>query len=218
MTMKQSQPEQPRKQPKQHRSKMLVNSVVQAGVEILSDPALELTIERLCERAGISAGSLYQYFASKEAVLAEVFRTVIEEEWRRLEQSFTETMDMPFDAAIKHHAKAGLRFVRKVYELEPDFYQKYADSYLPYTSHGAAPVDLEQWSKQTENQFSCLFAKHPQAQNLTAKQIDQLSFVYGRGSVAILRSIIEERPEYIYDDWFMDRLTKLFSLDAMFDE
>lgn len=67
-----------------------------------------------------------------------------------------------------------------------------------------------------ERQFLKLQRKHPKAGNMTDEQLQQLVFVYGLGSVAMLRSIIEESPEYLYDDEFMERLTNLFCLDAMF--
>ncbi len=218
--MTKEKPEQPRKQPRQRRSKILFASILQAGADILAEPDTELTIELLCERVGISAGSLYQYFPSKEAVLSEIFKKVIEDEWQLLQQRFDEAMQMDFETGIQHHAKAGLRFVRRIYDLEPNFYRKYGGNYIPYASHESSQENIdniEQWSKQAEEQVVHLFKKHPKAANLSAQEIDQLAFVYGRGSVSVLRAIVEERPEYIHDDVFMERLTRVFSLDAMFD-
>ena len=69
-----------RKQPKQARSSRLVADILEAAVQVLSrEGARRFTTARVAERAGISVGSLYQYFPNKEAIL---FRLQADE-WRQ---------------------------------------------------------------------------------------------------------------------------------------
>ncbi|MGC3028314.1 TetR family transcriptional regulator [Burkholderia sp. DN3021] len=69
-----------RKQPQQARSTRLVEDVLQAAVQVLaSEGAQRFTMARVAERAGVSVGSLYQYFPNKAAVL---FRLQYDE-WRQ---------------------------------------------------------------------------------------------------------------------------------------
>ena len=69
-----------RKQPQQARSTQLVEDVLQAAVQVLaSEGAQRFTMARVAERAGVSVGSLYQYFPNKAAVL---FR-LQHDEWRQ---------------------------------------------------------------------------------------------------------------------------------------
>lgn len=64
-----------RKQPKQARSRALVEAAVEATARILSrEGRARLTTNRVAAVAGISVGSLYQYFPHKESLLAEVRR------------------------------------------------------------------------------------------------------------------------------------------------
>jgi AcrR family transcriptional regulator len=59
-----------RKQPKQARSNMLVEAVLDAAVQVLTkEGAQRFTTARVAERAGVSVGSLYQYFPNKAAIL-----------------------------------------------------------------------------------------------------------------------------------------------------
>ena len=59
-----------RKEPQQQRSKHLVAAVLEAAVRILkAEGARQFTMARIAERAGVSIGSLYQYFPNKQAVL-----------------------------------------------------------------------------------------------------------------------------------------------------
>ncbi|MDE5444112.1 TetR family transcriptional regulator [Bradyrhizobium sp. CSA207] len=69
-----------RKQPQQARSTGLVAAILDAAVQVLAkEGAQRFTTARVAERAGVSVGSLYQYFPNKAAIL---FR-LQSDEWRR---------------------------------------------------------------------------------------------------------------------------------------
>jgi len=69
-----------RKDPKQARSNQLVEAVLDAAVQVLTkEGAQRFTTARVAERAGVSVGSLYQYFPNKAAIL---FR-LQSDEWQR---------------------------------------------------------------------------------------------------------------------------------------
>jgi AcrR family transcriptional regulator len=69
-----------RKRPRQARSSELVSAILQAATQVLElEGATRFTTARVAERAGVSIGSLYQYFPNKAAIL---FR-LQSEEWLR---------------------------------------------------------------------------------------------------------------------------------------
>jgi AcrR family transcriptional regulator len=69
-----------RKQPKQARSTELVSVILEAALQVLAkEGAQRFTTTRVAEKAGVSVGSLYQYFPNKAAIL---FR-LQSDEWRQ---------------------------------------------------------------------------------------------------------------------------------------
>ena len=59
-----------RKHPVQARSRALVDAVLEAAAQVLAREGAEhLTMTRVAERAGVSVGSLYQYFPNRAALL-----------------------------------------------------------------------------------------------------------------------------------------------------
>ena len=60
----------PRKKPLQSRSRATVDAVLTAAAHILEERGLSaFNTNAVAERAGVSIGSLYQYFPSKDAIL-----------------------------------------------------------------------------------------------------------------------------------------------------
>ena len=64
-----------RKQPRQRRAMVTVDAVLEAAARILVDTGYATaSTNRIAERAGVSIGSLYEYFPGKEAIFAELRR------------------------------------------------------------------------------------------------------------------------------------------------
>ena len=64
-----------RKRPRQKRSEAMVDAILEAAARILEDEGLDrLNTNTTAAKAGVSVGSLYQYFPSKDAILAELIR------------------------------------------------------------------------------------------------------------------------------------------------
>jgi AcrR family transcriptional regulator len=94
----------PRKSPSQERSRATVEAVLIAAARILEDRGLGgFNTNAVAERAGVSIGSLYQYFPSKDAILAALMH-------RSLAQ-FSETLSEAIDGAPGESLGEDLRFM-----------------------------------------------------------------------------------------------------------
>ena len=71
---------EPRKSPVQARSTASVDAILKATVQVLLKVGKEkLTTTRVAARAGVSVGTLYQYFPNKSALLRAAMRLHMEE-------------------------------------------------------------------------------------------------------------------------------------------
>jgi AcrR family transcriptional regulator len=85
-------PTAPRKTPQQERSRHMVSSILDATARVLVEVGFSRTSTNLvAERAGVSIGSLYQYFPSREALVAGVGRRYAEEKRAKLESLLLES-------------------------------------------------------------------------------------------------------------------------------
>ncbi len=75
-----------RKKPKQMRSKLMFDNILEASTRVLEEVSFEkFTTNRVAEAAGISIGSLYQYFPNKQSILIELERIAIDEMTENIE-------------------------------------------------------------------------------------------------------------------------------------
>lgn len=78
---------EPRKSPVQARSSASVEAICEATIQVLLSVGKErLTTTKVAARAGVSVGTLYQYFPNKSSLLQAVLRRHMEEVTRAVEQ------------------------------------------------------------------------------------------------------------------------------------
>ena len=78
-----------RKKPQQARSNDLVAAILEAALQVLAkEGASRFTTTRVAERAGVSVGSIYQYFPNKASIL---FR-LQSDEWRETTAMLRDTL------------------------------------------------------------------------------------------------------------------------------
>lgn len=91
-----------RKQPRQRRSRALVDSLVDATVEVISERGLDqATTNHIAERAGVSVGSLYQYFEDKNDLIEALLIRVSGEISRAVDQTLAALMDENVETVVR---------------------------------------------------------------------------------------------------------------------
>ncbi len=76
----------PRKQPQQERSRRMQARILEAALRVLAEEgALGFTTTAVADEAGISVGSLYQYFPNKHALVIALHHDAIERGWEHVQ-------------------------------------------------------------------------------------------------------------------------------------
>ena len=92
----------PRKRPRQDRSKATVDTILQATARILVKHGFDkLTTNQVAEAAGVSIGSLYQYFPNKEALVAGLIERHVEDMNAAVLSELTRVAQLPMVEAIR---------------------------------------------------------------------------------------------------------------------
>jgi len=90
-----------RKTPRQIRAQATVEAILEASAHILVDFGHgALTTNKIAERAGVSIGSLYQYFPNKEAVMTELIRHKRSRMLAAVDMALDDTRSDVFDTAL----------------------------------------------------------------------------------------------------------------------
>ena len=99
----------PRKLPRQRRSTATVDAIVEATARLLIEHGYEgASTRRIAERAGVSVGSLYQYFPSRDALVTAVIERHVDEVLDRIGGLLRRVERAPLDRAIRRVVEAVL--------------------------------------------------------------------------------------------------------------
>src|SRR5829696_5613487 len=92
----------PRKLPTQDRSKETVEAILQATALVLKREGYDrASTRRVAEVAGVSVGSLYQYFPNKESLVVALYNRHLHELISMFESRFEECVRAPLPEAIR---------------------------------------------------------------------------------------------------------------------
>jgi len=93
----------PRKQPRQRRAEATVEAILEAAAQLVARRGLAgFNTNAVAERAGVSIGSLYQYFPNKDAIMA----ALIARQHDRQVQGLLEVLAVPPQGTLEDRVRA----------------------------------------------------------------------------------------------------------------
>ena len=96
-------PIKPRKSPVQARSVLTVEAIMEATVQVLLSHGMDrLTTTRVAERAGVSVGTLYQYYPNKQSLLFALLKQKLEEVSVAVEVACRQSHGKPLAEMMRH--------------------------------------------------------------------------------------------------------------------
>ena len=128
-----------RRRPTQERASATVEAVIQAAAELFCDLGYDhASTNRIAERAGVSIGSLYQYFANKEAIL----EALLHEHQRAVHEVVEEAFLVLDDPEVPFRQGLEGLFTRLVdfHAADPEL-TRVLSAEVPQLAHGSAGTD-----------------------------------------------------------------------------
>jgi len=109
-----------RRQPKQRRSQQTVEAVLGAVLKLLKREGVDrLTTNRIAEVAGVSIGSVYQYFPDKRAIFAALHDRHVEEISRLVESTLVQHAASSLEVLMRALVEAMV----DAHTSDPEFYE-----------------------------------------------------------------------------------------------
>lgn len=114
----------PRKNASQERSRATVDALVEATARILVKEGYEkASTNRIAEQAGVSVGSLYQYFPSKEALVVAVIERHNWEILRLVQPVLAQIATLPMKQGVRRIVAAAI----EAHRLDPKLHRVLAE-------------------------------------------------------------------------------------------
>ena len=112
-----------RKLPRQKRAQLTVDALVQAVERILARDGVDgLTAARVAEVAGVSVGSLYQYFPGKEAIFAALAERYMEQFFDTFARALAASPEAPIATVVEGMLRALLALQEVQSRIQPILY------------------------------------------------------------------------------------------------
>lgn len=181
----------PRK-PQQRRAKATVDAIVEAGFIALSEQGLEgVTTRHIADIAGVSVGSLYEYFANKEEVFDAMHRHVVDEVIALIRPLTPQLVRLDIRAMIHELL---YRF-RELLQRDDGRYLRY----MGYAAYFAPRNHMEPINKLLMDLLLQYVMHHPELVRLG--NLPAMGFIMINGGVfTVIRYLTDPNPTVAFED------------------
>lgn len=189
-------PPSPRKSPRQRRSQATVGFILEAARRILYEEGIEaLTTRRVAEQSGVAVGSLYQYFANRDAILARLAEEEARRESKALQQHYASVRHLPLEEYLARAVERIVESERCMLAFGGEFYRRYSQHYHVVQRAGRKTsgdiLDQETLTRDTLRSFELHVGEIGEPDTTLA------AYLLARGIPAMLGTLVAERPDLL---------------------
>jgi AcrR family transcriptional regulator len=176
----------PRKLPKQERSQATVEAILTATTRILTERGYDqFTTNRVAELAGVSIGSLYQYFPNKEALIFALGEHHANEMVQLAQHHLEGLEDSSIPEVLRQIVKAALA----AHAVNPKLHRVLHEQ-IP-RSEVMRQLDEAKMEKLLQSFLA------QRCDQLQPKNIDLTVFIVGRTIKTLIHGAMIDRPELL---------------------
>lgn len=190
----------PRKAPKQARSREMVEIILAATARVLVREGYEgMTTNRVAEVAGVSVGSLYQYFPNKESLLATLMERHLGEMTAIFDERFEELARAGLEDAVRGLVGVAVR----AHAVDPELHRAFVEQ-VPRV--GDLDMVREVESRIEEGLREYLEDREDE---LSPGDLSLAAFLVFRTVESATHAAVLDRPDYLEDGRLIDELVIL---------
>jgi AcrR family transcriptional regulator len=190
-----------RKEAVQGRSKATVEAILRATAHILVRGGYEtMTTNRVAEDAGVSIGSLYQYFPNKEAIVSALIDRHLEDQMQWLRQAAMRAMTEPLEEA----ARTLIDGLIAAHRVDPELHRVFFEE-LPRMGGLKRVERLE--AETLELVKTYLVARVPEVAK--HRSLEVVAFLVVRAVEGAAHGAVLLRPDLLAAPTFVDEVVKL---------
>ncbi len=193
----------PRKNASQERSRATVDSLVEATARILVREGFDkASTNRIAEVAGVSVGSLYQYFPGKEALVVAVIDRHNQQIMRVVRRALAEIASQPVEKGVRKLVAAAI----EAHRIDPRLHRVLAEQ-IPRTGR---LENVEAFNRETNVLFKAYL--QDRSDELRGIDLDLAAFVCGTSIEALTHNAVLHRSEMLTDEMvamLIDETTRL---------
>ncbi len=181
----------PRKVASQQRSRATVDALVEATARILVKEGFDkASTNRIAEVAGVSVGSLYQYFPSKEALVVAVIERHQQEIMQTVQSVLAEVLDEPVEKAVRKLVLVAV----KSHRVDPKLHRVLAEQ-IPRVGK---LEKLEAFNRDNYAVFRAYLERH--RDELRVDDLELASFVCVTSIEALTHNAVLHFPKVFADE------------------
>ena len=193
-------PTNPRKKASQDRSRATVDALVEATARILVKEGFDkASTNRIAAKAGVSVGSLYQYFPCKEALVAAVMGRHHRELMQVARRTLVEVASQPMEKAVRKLVAAAM----EAHSIDPELHRVLAEQ-IPRTGK---LENLEAFNRETYGMFRSYLESH--RAEFRAVDLDLAAFVCVTSIEALTHTAVLHHAAMLADGALVDEATRL---------
>jgi AcrR family transcriptional regulator len=186
--------------PRQARARETVDALLVAAKTLLVRSGVQgATTNAIAELAGVSIGSLYQYFPSREAIIAELSRRHVA---RVLSLIFAE-VDALVGTSLRVGARRLIQLMIDVHRQDPELHAAIEASH-PRLGARALLAEVEAQVMATARTYL-----HSHREELVVDDLDRASFIVVTAIEALTHEAAFRRPDLLDREALVDDITRL---------
>ncbi len=190
-----------RRRPVQSRSRETVAAILEATARIL-DRGTRVSTNGIARLAGVSIGSLYEYFPNKDAILSQLFEAHVDEAVDALSRVLDELP--PETTPLREGVRTMVAALLELHDHRPGLQRVFLDKLIAVPAVRQRVAEAE---RRLRGVLTAWLALHP---DVAVPDVELAARVIVEGSNALIHGYIAD-AEDVGPDAFLDELARLWT-------